>query len=198
MDGQTEAQNMVPLPSPPSPFPVPGFAASSGAEAAFDFPFAFCVGVSYRPTPKWNLEFNAEYTDWNSVNTVTIRQATGVPGLIPQNVPLVLNWESSWYYEFGVTRYFDNGWHVSGGYIFNENSLPDANYQPLVADQDRHFFSVGTGCRGKRMSFDVAYQFGYGPERTVSGSAPSATGQTADGDYGFISHAISVSVGWHF
>jgi hypothetical protein len=40
--------------------------------------------------------------------------------VLPQNIPLVLEWQSSWYYEFGVTRYLDNGWHVSGGYIFNE------------------------------------------------------------------------------
>jgi len=68
----------------------------------------------------------------------------------------------------------------------------------VIAEMDRHFLSVGTGHRGKRLSFDVAYQFGYGPKRTVSGSAISAAGQSADGDYEFISHAIAVSVGWHF
>jgi long-chain fatty acid transport protein len=88
---------------------------------------------------------------------------------------------------------------VSAGYIFNENSIPDATYTPLVTDLDRHFFSIGAGRKGKRFDFDIAYQLGYGPTRTVSGSAASpATGQTADGDYEFISHAVSVSVGWHF
>jgi hypothetical protein len=58
--------------------------------------------------------------------------------------------------------------------------------------------SVGTGFRGKRFDFDVAYQFGYGPTRTVTGSAPSAAGQTADGNYEFFSHAIAVSVEAHF
>jgi long-chain fatty acid transport protein len=109
-----------------------------------------------------------------------------------------LHWESSWYYEFGATHYFENGWLVSAGYIFNENSVPDAHYSPLVTDLDRHFFSAGVGYRGKRFDFDIAYQFGYGPTRTVKGSAPSSTGQTADGQYDFISHAIAVSVGMHF
>ena len=66
-----------------------------------------------------------------------------------QNVPTILNWQPSWLYEFGVTRYFDNGWHVSAGYVYNENSVPDAHYTPMVADLDRHFFSVGTGHKGK-------------------------------------------------
>jgi long-chain fatty acid transport protein len=114
----------------------------------------------------------------------------------------VLNWQPSWIYEFGVTRYFDNGWHVSAGYVYSENSVPDANYTPLAADLDRHFFSVGTGFKGKTFNFDVAYQFGYGPTRTVTGSEPSTAGhiagQTADGNYGFSSHAVMLTVGMHF
>jgi long-chain fatty acid transport protein len=106
-------------------------------------------------------------------------------------------------YEFGVTRYFDNGWRVSAGYVFNENSVPDAYYSPLAADMDRHFFSAGVGFRGKRLDFDLAYQFGYGPARTVTGSQPSSqpaflTGERADGTYDFISHAVMLTVGVHF
>jgi long-subunit fatty acid transport protein len=68
---------------------------------------------------------------------------------------------------------------------------------------DRHFFSVGTGFKRRHLSFDVAYQFGYGPSHSVSGSTPSSTpgqiaGQSADGKYSFHSNAVSVSVGWHF
>jgi long-chain fatty acid transport protein len=106
-------------------------------------------------------------------------------------------------YEFGVTRYFDNGWHLSAGYVFNENSVPDAYYTPLAADLDRHFFSVGAGFKGKRFDFDVAYQLGYGPARTVTGNLPSSiparfSGQRADGTYGFNSHAVLLTVGMHF
>jgi long-subunit fatty acid transport protein len=68
---------------------------------------------------------------------------------------------------------------------------------------DRHFFSLGTGYQGKHFSLDVAYQFGLGPEHTVTGSQPSSTpgninNQTADGKYSFYSNAISVSLGWRF
>jgi long-chain fatty acid transport protein len=118
--------------------------------------------------------------------------------VLPSSIPLTLDWQSSWYYEFGATRYFDNGWHVSAGYIFNENSVPENNYQPLVGDQNRQFLSIGTGYKGKCFDFDIAYQFGYGPMRSINGSAPSASGQTADGQYEFISNAIAASVGWHF
>jgi long-chain fatty acid transport protein len=32
----------------------------------FKFPLTVVFGISYRPTPKWNLEFDADYTDWSS------------------------------------------------------------------------------------------------------------------------------------
>jgi long-chain fatty acid transport protein len=195
LDGYTTAYNGVAIPA----YSYPAFSTRTGAQADFQFPLKVEGGISYRPTPKWNVEFDADYIDWDSVGTLNIQQAQGVPGLIPQNVPVALQWESSWYYELGATRYFDNGWHVSAGYIFNQNSVPSAHYNPLVADEDRHFFSVGVGRKGKQFDFDVAYQFGYGPDRTVTGSAPNPlTGQTADGTYSFISHAVAVSVGWHF
>ena len=87
---------------------------------------------------------------------------------------------------------------MSGGYIFNQNSVPDEHYTPLVADLDRHVFSLGVGRKGKQFSFDLAYQFGYGPTRTVKGSAPSATGQTVDGDYEVFNHGLMLTLGYHF
>lgn len=168
----------------------------TSANADLNLPLSAVFAISYRPTPKWNLEFDADYTDWEVLKTLTIHQAQ--PTALGSDLPLVFNWQSSWYYEFGATRYLDNGWHVSAGYIFNENSVPDTHYVPQVADLDRHFFSVGVGRKGKKLDFDVAYQFGYGPERTVSGSAPALDGSTADGKYSYISHAVSLTVGWHF
>ena len=88
---------------------------------------------------------------------------------------------------------------ISAGYIYSENAMPDAHYSPLIADSARHRLSIGTGHKGRRFDFDIAYQFGIGDGvRTVSGSAPSATGQTADGRYTYISHAVLGTVGWHF
>jgi len=195
--GTATAQNNVIFPNPATPL-LPPFAVAQDAHAEFPIPLKAIFGISYRPTPAWNFEFNADYTDWSRLKTILVQQAGPIPGVLPQNVPLVLNWQSSWYYEFGATRYLDHAWTVSAGFIYNENSVPDATYTPLVADLDRYFFSLGVGHRGKRIDFDVAYQFGYGPERRVSGSALSATGQTADGRYDFISHALAVSVSWHF
>ena len=171
------------------------------AQTDFTFPLTAVFGVSYRPTTDWNFEFDANYTDWSSFGTIEIQQAASTYPL-QKDISLKLDWQPSWMFSFGATRYFDHGWHVSAGYAYNQNSVPDANYTPLAADLDRHFVGIGTGIKGKRFDIDLTYQFGYGPPRTVSGSNPSTaghiTGQTADGTYDFISHAILLSVGMHF
>lgn len=175
---------------------VSGLNGKSDASGNFNFPLETVFGVSYRPTPVWNLEVDGEYLDWSTLQTVNIHQSTPSPIVPLSNVPVVLDWQSSWFAELGATRYF-NPWHVSAGFIFNENSVPDAHYTPSVADMNKYFGSIGAGYKGKRFNFDVAYQFGYGT-REVTGSMASLAGQTANGKYRFLSNALIVSAGLHF
>lgn len=173
------------------------------ATAGFTFPLEATFGLSYRPTPKWNVEFDADYTGWDSFDVVTIQQQSAPPPPLQQTVPVKFKWQDSWAFELGATRYFDNGWHVSAGYTYDQCSVPDTFYTPLAADQDRHFFNLGVGRKGKTVDFDITYQFGYGPPHTVNGSSPASTpgffaGQNANGTYTFISHAILVSAGLRF
>jgi long-chain fatty acid transport protein len=181
-----------------------GFPAQRDASASFTFPLTTVFGISYRPTPKWNLEVDANYTGWQSFNTVTIEQSPPpVKRPFDQNILVNLDWQASWMYEFGATRYFDNGWHVSGGYVFNANSVPDTYYTPLAADLNRNFFSLGTGYNGRRFNFDIAYQLGFAFKRDVSGSTSSTkpagfSTDSANGTYGFSSSAIIATVGMNF
>jgi long-chain fatty acid transport protein len=158
--------------------------------SGFRFPRNIVFAYSFRPTTNWNFEFDADWTDWDNLNTVTLN---GVP---PPNNKLPFNWRSSWFYEFGATRYLNNGWSVSGGYIYSENSVPNSSFNPIVPDSDRHIFSIGVGKKYNHLSWNAGYQFAWGPSRTVFNTTiPSAL---ANGTYEFTSHAITVNVGYHF
>ena len=166
------------------PYPVP----IQNASARLPFPQAIVAGYSFRPTPRWNLEVDLDWTDWDRVNTPVLKQPSG-------NVPLPLQWESSWAVEAGVTRYFDNGLHLSGGYVYLQNSVPDKSFTPLLPDQDLHVFSAGIGGKHQQLTWDATYQFTTGLGRDVSGSI---YGPSVAGHYTFTAHAFSLSVGWHF
>jgi long-chain fatty acid transport protein len=166
------------------PYPVP----VQNASARLPFPQVIIGGYSFRPTPAWNLEVDLDWTDWNRVNTPVLKQATG-------NVPLPLRWKSSFAVEAGATRYFENGLHLSGGYVYIENSVPNKSFTPLVPDQDLHVFSAGVGGQHKRLTWDATYQLTYSPGSTVTGSV---YGPSVAGNYTFTAHAFSLSVGYHF
>ena len=180
----------IKLVPPVSPYPIPVSSTTPSSTTGFRFPQNIVFGYSFRPNTNWNFEFDADWTDWNDLKVVTLK---GVP---PPN-QILFNWKSSWFYEFGATRYLNNGWSVSGGYIYSENSVPNASFNPIIPDSDRHIFSIGVGKKYKQFSWNAAYQFAWGPTRTLS-NPPTAPNASANGNYEFTSHALTVNVGYHF
>jgi len=160
--------------------------------ATLEFPDNIELGVSYRPTPNWNFEANIDWTNWDRVNTSTFE---GTPF---GDVPLPFNYESGFIYRLGATRQLGNGYWVSAGYSFSENSVPDQTLTPLNADSDLHIGSIGVGHRGEEWSWAVAYHFAYNGGRTVTGNTPSLAGESADGTYETLNQAVNVSCQYKF
>lgn len=164
--------------------PTPPFPGTFSSETSIDYPQIIIAGVSYRPNPKWNLEVNVDWADWNSLNDVTIAGAGTIP----------FHWQSSFFVEAGVTRYLKDGWYVSAGYFFSENSTPDLNYNPIIADGNLHVAAFGVGRKGDRFSWAVACELIGGPWNEVDNPAnPSVAGQ-----YRLFTPTLSGSVGYHF
>jgi long-chain fatty acid transport protein len=160
---------------------------SQPAALNFHFPQTLVAGYSYRPSKNWNLEADADWTDWSSLRDAAIQTA-------PIRLPaLDFNWKQSALFEFGATRYFGDGWRASAGYMFSQNSVPSATFNPLIPDSDRHIFSIGFGKNYRHLSWDAAYQLGYGPARSVT-----ANNNSPNGSYEFFSNALSINLAWHF
>ncbi|HWB58425.1 MAG TPA: outer membrane protein transport protein [Chthoniobacteraceae bacterium] len=157
------------------------------ASTELTFPQFIQGGYSFRPTPDWNLEADIDWADWHQLKTLTLAQAGTASAQIP------FNWTGSFMYEAGATRYLPGGYRLSAGYIYSENSVPTSAFNPVVPDSNRNIFSVGLGQTKGRISWDVAYQLAYGPNRSVSNTA-----LIDDGTYRFISHAVTFSLGYHF
>jgi long-chain fatty acid transport protein len=165
--------------------PSPPFFGRTDASGSIRFPQFVAVGVSFRPTEHWNLEFDIDWTDWDNLNQVAFR-GINVP-------PLPLNYRSSLMYEVGLTRQLGKGYSISAGYIFSENSSPDRYFNPIVPDSDLHLGSIGFGHRGKRWNWAIGYHFAHNPRREVRGSPTPFFGPSADGTYRTLNHAINLS-----
>ena len=142
------------------------------------------AGISFRPTTNWNIEVDIDWTDWDQVKNAVIDHIG----------TLTLNWQSSFFYEFGITRQLGKGYYASAGYFFSEASTPDKNYTPLVPDTDLHVGSLGFGYKGPRWTWALAGQIIGGGYRNVTGAADP----TVNGKYKLFTPTVSFSVGYHF
>jgi long-chain fatty acid transport protein len=124
--------------------------------------------------------------NWEELNTLTVTKASG-------NVPLAFNWDSNFIYSLGGTRHFDNGWSLSAGYNFIENSMPDATFNPGVSDADRHWLNFGVGREWDNISVNFAYQYAFS-DRDVTGTPFNL----ADGEYKSRFHGLMLNCDWRF
>ena len=151
------------------------YAPTVDARATMPYPDFITLGYSFRPTPQWNLELAIDWTNWERLNSVAVRSA-GAP------VALTFDWDSSLYWLLGGS-YRTGDWSFHGGYIYSENSVPDATFGPAVVDTSRHLFSAGAEFQSGPVTWMLVVQTSPTSSRTVRGSTPSAVGQSADGTY---------------
>lgn len=173
---------------------IPGFGTvlAAPAKSKLDLPQSVAVGYAFRPTARLKLEFDVEWTDWNTLNSVTLSS----PHPLVNGQQLTFNWESSLFYEFGVQYELNDTWMLHGGYIFSENTVPDATFSPTMPDADRHVFSVGAGFAKGHVMIDVTYQFSLSEDRTIS--APVGGDPGVIGQWSSQGHALMVTSTWKF
>ena len=121
--------------------------------------------------PKLKLEADVEWTDWNTLNTVSLCSSNPLfnASTNPSQATIPFNWMDSFYYEFGAQYDLNDHWVVRGGYIFSENTVPDSTFSPTVPDANRHVFSLGLGYALRHYSVDIVYQYSLSQDRTVGG-----------------------------
>lgn len=162
----------------------------SSAELDFRTPWRIAVGYSFRPTPRWNIEVDIEWLDWDSLNTLDLTSSSFWPD---DTAPLTFNWRSSFIYELGFIYSADNGYIFAAGYDYNENAQPDATYNPLVADAYHHYLNAGLGRRHRNSMWFLAYQFGFSNHDVRNGMV-NAAGESSNGRFESRHHALVLSL----
>ena len=168
------------------------------------FPEIVSAGVSFRPTPKWNLEVGIDYINWHTVGTLNFKgsaSSLNQAGLPFPDLSLPLNWHDSMQYKIGVTRYFANGWHASAGYYYSAETANDTYYTPGVPDSDLHVGSLGIGHNGEHWHWDLTGELIAGFARNITadpGNSNPITGVSAAGHYQLFIPTVSISVGYKF
>ena len=188
LKGDYQATNMPAGLSPP-------FSTTSNFSSGMTFPGSISVGYGFDVTNRFTVGFDFKWSQNSSTYDL--------PLLIGNNQPLlgtsgaVLNWKNSIDLGTGMTYQLDENWVLRGGYLFSENSQPQASYTPLAPANDRHVFSFGVGWRGKTRGVDLTYAYVYNPTRVISGATSNPPGQF-DGSYTHQWQVLSLSITQRF
>ena len=162
-----------------------GLPDDSSARMDFMTPARIAAGYSYRPAPGWNIEANVEWLAWDELNDLTLRS-----GSVGGSTNVTFDWESSFIYEIGASYTTDQGYIFAAGYDLNMSSQPERNFNPGIADADRHWLNIGFGRACENFTWMLGYQFGFS-DREVDDAA--GVNALANGDYEARHHALVFS-----
>lgn len=154
------------------------------AQTTITFPQSVALGYAYRPVKKLKLELDVEWTDWDTLNDLTVQAGNRLNG-----TSVAFRYKSSFYYELGAQYDLTEHWAIRAGYIYSENSVPGETFSAAVPDANRHVLSVGAGYNADRVSVDLVYQYSLSEDRTVDNSANT----TVNGTWQSQGHAVMLT-----
>ena len=169
-----------------------GVTAHSDFKSSIRFPASIAAGYGLDVTDRLTLGVDFLWAQNSTHDDVPLdignnQSLLGAPGQ-------PLNWKDAVTLGTGLQYRLDDHWAVRAGYMYSENSQPDANYTPSVPSNDRHLMSVGLGYRGARHSLDLAWSYSLFLDRTVVGNVQPAF----NGKYEMAWQVISASYSFRF
>ncbi|MBT2747343.1 MULTISPECIES: outer membrane protein transport protein [unclassified Lysobacter] len=121
--------------------------------AALTTPSTDTLSVSYKFTDQFRMMFDAQKTDWHSLQSVDIKRADGT--LITSEQ---FQWEDTMMYALGAEYDFNDSFTLRGGVAKDESPTNDTHRTPRLPDNDRTLYSLGlTWNANEHLSVDAAY-----------------------------------------
>lgn len=102
-------------------------------------PDTFSIGLSHQFTPQTRVLADWTWTGWDSIQDLTIRQATFRTAI--KNSPL--NFDNSWRAGLGVEHQLNPSWLLRAGVAYDNTPVQDAFRTPRLPDEDRTWLAVG-------------------------------------------------------
>lgn len=163
------------LPQNNNPFLGNIFPATS-ADAELPLPGQLFLGIAYKPTPKWIMEFATRFEQYSSYEKLEVASQLPVAGETSRTINK--DWRDVWGYMFGVSYQTDAGYRLSVGYIYEENPVPDETFEPAVSGLDKQTITLGaTKCFGN-VTGRISYAHDLYEDREIFNSGDSVLNGT--------------------
>jgi long-chain fatty acid transport protein len=114
--------------------------------ADVETPEAVAFGISQKFGEKWTVMADAQWTNWNSIDTLTFNFSGDTNTAIAGNQNSssdVFKWGTGWFYSLGTQYQYDENWRFSAGFAFDETPVTDLHRSVRLPDSNRYWTSLG-------------------------------------------------------
>ena len=167
------------------------------AEARVEFPAVVVLGYAYRPTDKWTIEFDVDWTAWDEVGDIEVDFDLPVMPDAKQEQ----NLHDTLAYKLGAQYAWTKTFRLRGGYIYNQNATPESTFRPSLPDTDTHFLTTGFGWDIGDVTVDGALQLVFYETRTVDNNVDGnelTSSSSVDGTYRTFAPCVSLAATYRF
>ncbi|MDE7077753.1 MAG: outer membrane protein transport protein [Alistipes sp.] len=172
--------------------------------AELPLPTVVTWGVSFRPTPKWELAVDLQWNGWSAYKTLNVEFNETELGIAP--IVSVKNYSNTLAFRFGG-QYKATDWLTARMGMYVDESPGDSNYlNPETPSMTKLAYTAGLSFRPARfVSIDLAYCYVSSADPERSGSYPiyqygnpSQLTEVFSGNYKLHAHVFSFGVGFSF
>jgi len=162
----------------PNSLGSPGYfnATSFSTEATqkLTLPQSVTLGYDFKPTNKWTINFDLEWTDWAQYKQQIIdypSASAGYQNLLSSGAVQSRDWRSVWSESLGVQYAVTDKLRLRTGYEHHQTPVPEATFDTQFPDSDSNAVTFGLGYDiTKNFTIDVAYVAGFEESRNVINS----------------------------
>jgi long-chain fatty acid transport protein len=147
--------------------------------AKLAWPQTVGIGIKQDLTPRQRISLDVVWVDWaDAFKDLDIELSGSSNPLfthllgpaISQTLPL--NWFDSVSVRTGYEWFYSDASVLRLGYTYNSTVIPSSTLTPWIPAILEHTFTIGWGTKFEdNWRLDLAYQFSFGPQRTVQESA---------------------------
>ena len=150
-------------------------------------PQSLAIGYAYKPSERWTIETDVEWTGWSCVEEELIQypdegDATRLAVLNNGN-PVSRDWTDAFAYGIGVEYKATDKLDLRGGFFYHETPIPSANFDTPLPDANKHGITIGLGYLFKGVQVDASYAFLKYRDRDITNDVGSTTSSNIDGTY---------------
>jgi len=119
-------------------------AGSTSVTSGVTFPDMVSGGMSFHPTENVLVSAQVDWVNWKTFDKLTFNRGRTI-GPIGLTTTVQENWKATTSFALGTEWSFQKDMHLRAGYSFDPSPVNAKDFSPRIADNDRHFFTIGYG-----------------------------------------------------